>query len=347
MNRTKIYWLCQIIGWVGYTFSDFGLYVLRYGYTHELIINALVTILLGIGITHTYRLIIKRLHWLELPLEKIIPRTLLAVVVMASVMFVLSFPLDYLTIPLFRQKINETGVIPLSKLAWGYLNWSKNLLLWSVIYHVYQYFALSKRNEIERMQLKSSLKDFEAKILRAQLNPHFMFNSLNSIRALILEDPSKAQASLTQLSNLLRNSLLSDRKKTVSLLEELKTVQDYLSLEKIRYEERLEIQTHINPDTLGIQVPPMMVQTLVENAVKHGISKPLKGGFISIDAHLERNFLNLIIRNTGILEKEIRTEGVGLLNTTQRLSLIYGQDASFQIHQETAEVVRAQLRLPI
>ena len=218
---------------------------------------------------------------------------------------------------------------------------------------MYQYFSVGKKNEIERVQLESSVRDFEAKILRAQLNPHFMFNSLNSIRALITEDPAKAQASLTQLSNLLRNSLLSDRQKTVSLNEELKTVQDYLSLEKIRYEDRLSIQTNISPDTLNVQVPPMMVQTLVENAVKHGISKPLKGGFISIDAQLERNvklernFLNLTIRNTGTLSDKPNGDGVGLLNTSQRLVLIYGVNASFCISQEENEVVRAEVRLPV
>jgi LytS/YehU family sensor histidine kinase len=172
----------------------------------------------------------------------------------------------------------------------GLLDWSKHILLWSLLYHVFQYFERSKNNEVERLKLEASVKDFEAKMLRAQLNPHFMFNSLNSIRALVLENPEKAQASVTRLSNLLRNCLVADRQRTVTLGEELKTVQDYLSLEKIRYEDRLNVQTHVNPDTLSVQIPPMMVQTLVENAVKHGISKPLKGGFISIESQREGNF---------------------------------------------------------
>lgn len=347
MNRRKIYWLCQIIGWTGYSLSDLIIYILRDGYSYGQVVNVIISIGLGIGITHLYRLILKRLHWLELPLSQIIPRTLMAVLIMAVTMVVLSVPLEYFTIPRVQKRFDEIGGIPVIYLAWGFLNWTKNLLLWSVIYHVYQYFSLSKRNEIERVQLESSVKDFEAKILRAQLNPHFMFNALNSIRALIYEDPNKAKEALTQLSSLLRNSLLSDRQKTVSLNEELKTVQDYLSLEKIRYEDRLEVQTNISPDTLNVQVPPMMVQTLVENAVKHGISKPLKGGFISIQAQLERNFLNLIIRNTGKLERAENSDGVGLLNTSQRLALIYGTGASFRINQETDEVVRAEVRLPV
>lgn len=353
MGRRKIYWSCQVIGWAGYSLADLLLYALRDGYNAGMAVNALLTFTFGIGITHLYRLTIKRLRWLKLPLEQIIPRTLLAVLLMSVAMSVISIPLDYFTIPGIRRRVEEIGGVPVLFLAFYFLNWSKNLLLWSVIYHMYQYFSVGKKNEIERVQLESSVRDFEAKILRAQLNPHFMFNSLNSIRALITEDPAKAQASLTQLSNLLRNSLLSNRKKTVSLDEELKTVQDYLSLEKIRYEDRLRIQTNISPDTLNVQVPPMMVQTLVENAVKHGISKPLKGGFISIDAQLERNvklernFLSLTIRNTGTLDDKPSGDGVGLLNTSQRLALIYGVNASFCIRQEENEVVRAEVRLPV
>ncbi len=347
MNRKKVYWLCQIIGWTGYLLSDLIMYVLRYGYSYGQFVNAFVTIGLGIGITHIYRLTIKRMDWLKLPLAQIIPRTLVAVLIMSVVMVVLSIPLEYFTITNVQKRFDEIGGIPVTFIAGGFLNWTKNLLLWSVIYHVYQYFSLSKKSEIERVQLESSVKDFEAKILRAQLNPHFMFNALNSIRALIYEDPNKAKEAVTQLSSLLRNSLLSDRQKTVCFREELKTVQDYLSLEKIRYEDRLQIQTNISPDTLNVQVPPMMVQTLVENAVKHGISKPLKGGFISIDAQVEKNFLNLTIRNTGKLETAARPDGVGLLNTSQRLGLIYGSGATFKIKQETTEVVCAEVRLPV
>jgi LytS/YehU family sensor histidine kinase len=106
------------------------------------------------------------------------------------------------------------------------------------------------------------------------------------------------------------------------------------------------VETKVNPDTLSVQVPPMMVQTLVENAVKHGISKPLKGGFISIEAKLEGNLLNLAIRNTGVLERT-DSGGFGLLNTSQRLSLIYGPSASFRIAQESEEVVCARIKLPV
>ena len=301
MDRKKVYWLCQIIGWTGYTLADMVIYLLRDGYSTGIVFNALLTVVFGIAITHLYRLLIKRLRWSSLPLPQIVVRTLVSVPMLALVMVLISVPLDYFTVPSMRNRILDIGGVPVLFLAYYFLTWSKNLLLWSVIYHMYHYFSLGKKAEIERVQLESSVKDFEVKILRAQLNPHFMF----------------------------------------------KTVQDYLSLEKIRYEDRLNVQTNISPDTLNVQVPPMMVQTLVENAVKHGISKPIRGGFISIDAQLDCNFLNLTIRNTGKLETKPDHDGVGMLNTAQRLALIYGEGATFRLNQETDEVVRAEVRLPV
>jgi two-component system, LytTR family, sensor kinase len=136
MNRRKIYWLCQIIGWTGYSLSDLILYILRDGYNYGQGINALITIGLGIGITHVYRLVIKRLDWFRLPLAQIIPRTLAAVLVMSVVMVVLSVPLEYFTIPRVQRRFDEIGGVPVIFIAWGFLNWTKNLLLWSVIYHI-------------------------------------------------------------------------------------------------------------------------------------------------------------------------------------------------------------------
>jgi len=326
--------------------SDMWRYSAYYGYSNGLIVNSTIVILFGIFITHVYRLLIKRLSWLDLPLSQLLPRIFLSVTVMGIIMVLVNLPIDYLTVPRFREQLQETGGIPLNFMLMGLLNWSKHILLWSLLYHVFQYFERSKNNEVERLKLEASVKDFEAKMLRAQLNPHFMFNSLNSIRALVLENPEKAQVSVTRLSNLLRNCLVADRQKTVTLGEELKTVQDYLSLEKIRYEDRLNVETKVSPNTLNVQVPPMMVQTLVENAVKHGISKPLKGGFISIEAQVEQNFLNLAIRNTGVLGNT-DSGGFGLLNTAQRLHLIYGPSASFRISQESEEVVCAHVKLPV
>ncbi len=235
------------------------------------------------------------------------------------------------------------------------LSWSKSMFMWVLSYTIYHYVENMRATEIEKILLKTSVKETEAKILRSQLNPHFVFNALNSIRALISENPAKAQQGITQLSNILRNSLLADRRKTVELREELKTVEDYLSLEKVRYEDRLTTDFHIDPKTLYLQVPPMMLQTLVENAIKHGVQKAVNGGFVQVTTFLENDHVHIHIRNTGTLikkdndlEKHKEASGFGLENTERRLHLLYGEDsAGFRIFQESEEVVRAEVIIPI
>jgi two-component system, LytTR family, sensor kinase len=231
-----------------------------------------------------------------------------------------------------------------------WLSWSKSMFMWVLSYTVYHYVENLHGNEIERILLKTSIKETEAKVLRSQMNPHFVFNALNSIRALVSEDPSKAQQAVTQLSNILRNSLLADRRKTVELREELKTVEDYLALEKIRYEDRLTADFHVDPRTVYMQLPPMILQTLVENAIKHGVQKARNGGFVQVSTFIDNDYLEIHIRNTGVLiSKESKSEagGFGLTNTQKRLQLLYGEDARFRIFQESEGVVRAEIIVPI
>ncbi|GAB4033361.1 hypothetical protein GCM10028809_34880 [Spirosoma gilvum] len=242
--------------------------------------------------------------------------------------------------------VNEPNYI------FGYLViWGKTMLAWVLSYTAYHYVEQNRNDEIEKLLLKSSMRETEAKVLRSQLNPHFVFNALNSIRALVFENPTKAQQGITQLSNLLRNSLLADRRKTVELREEIKTVEDYLSLEKVRYEDRLTSHIELDSRTLFWQVPPMMLQTLVENAIKHGVSKEIGGGFIEVQSGLIADKLHITIRNTGVLGDKAASGGFGLANTAQRLDLLYGPEAKFQIYQEDdnrgdGPIVCAEITIP-
>jgi two-component system, LytTR family, sensor kinase len=226
------------------------------------------------------------------------------------------------------------------------VNYMTLFLLWSVIYFAIAFFTQYRKEEIERLKWENALKEFELNKLKSQLNPHFVFNALNGIRSLVEEDPMKAKSAITQLSNILRNSLLSDRTRTIPFLEEMKTVNDYLNLEKIRFDERLQFQTDLDPVTLSIQVPPMMIQTLVENAVKHGISKRVAGGWISIKSRLNKNFAEIRIDNTGTL-KGTDSDGFGIVNTLHRLELIYNKPDLFTIEQSEQEVVSATIKIPI
>lgn len=342
LSRLKVYWICQIGGWTLYGFVSALLYIFanKIQFTLKEAASIFFMCLFAVAYTHCYRYVIKRWHWTSLSLTRLIFQVLLASIVLGAI-FVLS---NYVVGELIG--VNEQVTIGPGIVAFVILNASLLFLFWSLIYFAMFFFTNYKKEEIERLQWERSIKDFELNKLKSQLNPHFVFNALNTIRALVDEDPSKAKTSITQLSNILRNSLIADRNKTITLQEELRTVNDYLNLEKIRFEERLEVRMQIQPEALHIQVPPMMIQTLAENAVKHGISKKLSGGFISIDCWLERNKLMVSIKNTGQLEN-LNSGGFGILNTKQRLELLYGSDDFFNISQEDNEVVNARLNIPI
>lgn len=304
-------------------------------WTLEYLINVFTCILL----THGFRHLLKRWKWVELPVERLVFRVLGCIVGMTFIQLLINFPLD-------ASVLEEVSLDkPLILLSYM-LHWGKPFMAWTAIYYAFTYFQRSRDIQIDKIRIESSAKETEAKVLRAQLNPHFMFNALNSIRALVLEDPERAQKGITQLSSILRSSLLADRRRTISLAEELRTVDDYLALEKIRYEERLEVRKNVYPDTLGVQVPPMMLQTLVENAIKHGVSKPVRGGFVSLESKIVNGKLDLRISNTGVLETT-DSGGFGLENTAHRLELLFGKEAQFRIFQASKDVVCAEVLIPV
>jgi len=244
-----------------------------------------------------------------------------------------NFQLQHLSFAMVFANIVFTGMI---------------LLVWSLLYFSVQFFDKSQAIRIESLIWEAAVKDFELKTLKSQLNPHFIFNALNSIRALIDENPPKAQTAITQLSNILRYSLRTERIETVALEEEIKTIEDYLALEQIRFEERLKTSIETTPEAGKVEIPPLMVQTLVENGIKHGISTKAKGGFVSIAAFVINNNLTIQIRNTGAFDEDKFKEstGFGIQNTKQRLNLLYGEKGIFNIKNEQEDIVLAELIIP-
>jgi LytS/YehU family sensor histidine kinase len=215
--------------------------------------------------------------------------------------------------------------------------------LWSILYFIYQYFERYNRS----LKYEASLIEIELSHLKSQLNPHFIFNALNSIRALVDENPAKSKQAINQLSNILRNSLATEKKELTNFNDELKTVRDYLGLESIRFEERLKTEFDIHPDSQKFSVPPLMIQTLVENGIKHGISKLTEGGIIQVKTLVDRDRLKICIRNSGQINNVKRNKaGLGLKNTVQRLRLIYGDEASFKIVNENDKFVLTEIIIP-
>lgn len=216
--------------------------------------------------------------------------------------------------------------------------------LWTVFYFIYNYFERYNKS----LKLEASVKEIELSNLKSQLNPHFIFNALNSIRALVDENPEKSKQAINQLSNILRNSLVTEKKGLTKFGDELKVVRDYLGLESIRFEERLRTDFDIDPASKNFLVPPLMIQTLVENGVKHGISKLTEGGIVHLQTRVENGKLKILIRNSGHyhVNGHKRRTGLGLVNTSQRLKLLYGTEAHFAINNEKDNFVVTEIIIP-
>ena len=249
-----------------------------------------------------------------------------------------------------------TGWVRNKKGEWVYENKSDlvgiyyNLMLiaiWMLIYIVYHYVEKNRKDQLDRLRLENTVKELELKTIKSHINPHFIFNSLNSIRALVDENPNRARRAITELSNILRSSMQAEKSETVTLEREMDIVKDYLALEQMRFEERLKIEFEIDEDTLQQPVPPMMLQTLVENAIKHGISRQVKGGVVRVVAAFNNNHMELLVQNTGQLSTIINEDGFGIKSTQDRLNLMYQGKAVFDIRNMGTTMVESKVSLPV
>jgi len=342
IDRTRLYWICQISGWSFYALINIAFITAFDSFNWQKSILAIVLCGIGLWLTNLYHNYIKRKNWVELSLKKLIPRIFIASIVIGITLFL------FLLVSNLIFGIYEPIRFKLASVLIGIFNYSSVMLLWSLIYLSFNYFENYKKAEIESLIWENAVKEFELRTLRAQLNPHFMFNALNSIRALIKDEPSNAQTAVTKLSNILRYSLKIERTEMVPLEEEMRAVADYLALEKIRFEERLKYILKVDPQSERIEIPPMMVQTLVENGIKHGLSQSTKGGVITIESVVEDSTLHIKIKNTGQIDSnELKVStGFGINNTKHRLSLLYGEKALFTISNQNENEVLAELVIP-
>jgi LytS/YehU family sensor histidine kinase len=214
------------------------------------------------------------------------------------------------------------------------------------LYYLFHYVRKSQSQQLDKIRLESLVKELELKTIKSHIHPHFIFNTLNSIRALVDENPENARTAITQLSNILRSSMYAEKVDSSTVEKELSIVKDYLALELIRFEKRLNIEYTIDEDTLDQPVPPMMLQTLVENAIKHGISKQINGGTIKIISDFKDNYHELIVQNTGQLNGSINAEGFGIASTYDRLNLLFGNKAQFEL-KNIESMVQARIIMPI
>jgi sensor histidine kinase YesM len=344
--KIKPYWACQIAGWGGFIllytvfYYSLGMQGQHPYYFFQLFLEAGM----GLLITHTMRGVIRQLQILQKD-TGVQAVYLLCVTILFTGLFASS--------NIFLERtfgIQDLGAadIPFRNL---FIRVSFSifiyLTIWNLLYFTYHYVSRSRKEHLDKIRLETLVKELQLNTIKAHINPHFIFNALNSIRSLVDENPERARTAITELSHILRSSMASDKIETVTLAKELSIVKDYLALEQIRFEERLKVDLYIDEDTLGQPVPYMMLQTLVENAVKHGISKAVEGGHISISSDFIDDHHELVIRNTGHLNGSVNNEGFGLNSTRNRLHLLYGNQAGFEIRDIGSTEVEAKVILPV
>ncbi len=348
------YWAFQLTGWGVYSLSRFlgGITVMHLPWMH-FGLQLLFVDALGFGLSHLLRDYVRRRQWRALRIRKLAWRILVA-------SFACGIPLGILTqftdVALL-QNPNEflEGMssdlrfelaLPVA-IALEIVNWSAVFLVWQMIYFAAIAVREHRSARFRQSELARALQLAELRLLKSQLNPHFLFNALNTVRSLIADNPSRAQSAVTRLANTLRYTLRSRQDELVTVAQELDIVTDYLELESMRFEDRLRVETDIPADVANVTIPVMLLQTLVENAIKHGIAEMPSGGLLKISARLESDMLSVEIENPRPPgTNPAKGEGVGLRNAQDRLRLLFGTRASLDLDLSKPAVATARLRLP-
>lgn len=344
----SLYWKCQLIGW-----SVAALYWGYQGYIGGRfnwwlgLLQFLTDVLVYVLITHLYRNFSLKHHFQELPLEKLMWRIISAVIVLGIVyaivttikiyLFRIVFITDY---PLSYKEFFRQTAAPI------FITGIRLMSIWLLAYHLYQYTRRELKATQDNARLEVASREAQLNNLSAQLNPHFLFNSLNNIKALVADDPKSARRAIDLLSDILRTGLYSGENVLTSLENELNLVRDYLELEKLRFEERLNYNIQFDEGLRNIMIPRFCIQLLVENAIKHGIAKLKAGGLVLVKAEQVANQLQIQIQNPGTFDVKEPVQGVGLKNLKERLLLYYKEAATLTINNDN-NIVSATLTIPI
>lgn len=342
-----LYWKCQLIGWsvasfywgyIGFLGGRFNYFIGSFQFISD--------VALYILITHLYRNFALRRHWQQLNPGDLLKRLVPAAVVLGLVYLLTTATKIYL----FNQWLasgNAGPFINFFKVNWLLMFTAgvRLMSIWLLAYHLYHYGKREVGLVRENSRLALIAKDAQLSNLSSQLNPHFLFNSLNNIKALVIEDPKSARRAIDLLSDLLRTSLYNNDLLLCTIKDELALVTDYLELEKLRLEERLQFSITCAHDLGTTLILRYSIQVLAENAIKHGIGKQKQGGLVNLKITPEADFIKMVVENPGKLDMAAPLEGLGLKNLTERLSLQYKGKAKFEIVGSDG-IVSASLLIP-
>jgi sensor histidine kinase YesM len=324
-DKNRAFWILQTIGWSGYfflrTISGFA-----GGMGWMLLVHTLLLTATGYSLTLLMASLFRRLIKMK-PVWTLLLS--LAAVILASGTF--SVIETWSVATFLKPQLRPEGVAYLAALSLDFTL----LAAWTALYYGINYFLLLEDQIRLRERLESQASTAQLAMLRYQLNPHFLFNTLNSISTLVLlKQTERANAMLARLSSFLRYTLVNEPTAKVTLAQEVETLKLYLEIEKMRFEERLRPHFRVEPETIGARLPSLLLQPLIENAIKYAVTPTEHGADIWITAKREAHAVRIEVADNGNGDgadlAASPSTGVGLANIRDRLSQAYGAAHRFE-----------------
>lgn len=341
-NRNRLFWTLNIAGWAGYTIAAW-LGALAHEKPESYSAVILATAAAGLLLTVPMRYLFRRL-WSRSPVT-------LAIVMIAAC-YVIAIGWRWLQNVLYYDWVkNAWQPEELMDYVGGVMGSFYILLCWSGLYFGIKYYQQLQEQTEQTLKATAAAHQSQLKMLRYQLNPHFLFNTLNAISTLILDGSNeRANMAVSRLSDFLRYTLDNDPMSRVSLGAELGALDLYLEIEKVRFGDRLIIEKAIEPPAQNALVPSLILQPLIENAIKYAISPSEDGGTLRISARVQRGMLVMQMSDTGPGLGNGRTDkksgGVGLKNTRERLQQLYGDSQAFTLAPNVPSGLLITINIP-
>jgi two-component system, LytTR family, sensor kinase len=247
-----------------------------------------------------------------------------------------------------RELLGASNTMPLSEsIARGIISETVAFGCVAAALHALEFHRRYRERETLTAQLQARLSDAQLRALRAQLNPHFLFNTLNAVTTLLHRDPDRADAMLTRLGELLRFTLRADPAHEIPLDEEIAVLERYLSIMRMRFSDRVTVHCDVDPKAAGSLVPSFILQPIVENAFEHGIAKLRRPGEVRIEARASGTAVILTVRDDGPGPQASDHDGVGLTNTRRRLAELYGALGTLEMRSPSGGGTIVEMRLPL
>ena len=327
-NRNVLFWSLHAAGWAAYGISQ-QVGALTYHdkpstYSHVFVNSAIAGFLLTIPLRYIYRRL-----WGRRPRDMIVGVLIACYVTALILRLVINYSYKYYVDPNWEAH-------SLHEAFGGVLSSTYLVLCWSVLYFGIKFYESQRKQEEAMLKAVALAQEAQLKMLRYQLNPHFLFNTLNAISTLILDNQNrKANQAVTRLSEFLRYTLDQDPMKKVTLRQELEALELYLGTERLRFGERLRLEYAVDESALTALVPSLLLQPLLENSLKYAVSSREEGGLVRIEGRTHEGWLELAVIDDGPGLREgtpaSERRGVGLRNTRERLAVLYGENCRFSV----------------